>query len=166
MGVVGIGMVVLGPTARLDPLGIAAGLGGAASMATGVVLTKRWGRPAGVSAVALAGWQLAGGGLLLLLPALLVDGVPPGIDTGAVVGYLWLGLVGAILSYSLWFAGIARLPVAPTALLGLLSPLVAALLGALVAGESLSPLQLAGFAVALTAMVGGQLPPSRRRSGR
>lgn len=166
VGVVGIGMVVLGPTARLDPLGIAAGLGGAASMATGVVLTKRWGRPAGASAVTLAGWQLTGGGLLLLLPALLVDGMPPGIDARATAGYLWLGLVGALLSYSLWFAGIMQLPVAPTALLGLLSPLVAGLLGALVAGESLSPLQLAGFAVASTAMVGGQLPPSRRRSGR
>ena len=59
-----------------------------------------------------------------------------------------------------------QLPVAPTALLGLLSPLVAGLLGALVVGDSVSPLQLAGFAVALTAMVGGQLPPSRRRIGR
>ncbi|WP_141494214.1 EamA family transporter [Kytococcus schroeteri] len=162
VGVAGIGMVVLGPAARLDLLGVAAGLGGAVSMATGVVLTKRWGRPQGVLAVTLAGWQLTGGGVLLLLPALVLDGVPPGIDAEAVAGYLWLGLVGALLSYSLWFAGIARLPVTPTALLGLLSPLVAALLGALVAGESLTALQLAGFAVALTAMVCGQLPAPRR----
>ena len=91
-GVVGIGLVVLSPAARLDPLGVAAGLGGAASMATGVVFTKRWRRPAGASAVTLAGWQLTGGGLLLLLPALLVDGVPPGIDARATAGYLWLGL--------------------------------------------------------------------------
>ena len=44
------------------------------------------------------------------------------------------------------------------ALLGLLSPLVAALLGAVVGGESLTPTQLIGFAVALTALVLGQLP--------
>ena len=166
VGVVGIALVVLGPEARLDPIGVMAGLGGAASMATGVVLTKRWGRPDGASAATLAGWQLTGGGLLLLGPALLVDGVPPGIDSQAVAGYLWLGVVGALLSYSLWFAGIARLPVAPTALLGLLSPLVAALLGALVAGEALTVLQLAGFAVALTAMVCGQLPRPHHRMNR
>ncbi|MGO1173737.1 MAG: EamA family transporter [Actinomycetaceae bacterium] len=163
-GVVGVGMVVLGPGAALDPVGIAAGVLGAASMGTGVVLTKRWGRPDGVSAVGLASWQLTAGGLVLLLPALLIDGVPAGVDAGGMAGYLWLGLVGGLLGYSLWFRGIGRLPVAPTALLGLLSPLVAATLGALIAGESLDGLQLAGFALALTALAAGQLAPRRRAS--
>lgn len=160
LGMLGVSLVVLGPEAGLDALGILAGLGGAASMAVGVVLTKKWGRPDGVSSVALAGWQLTAAGLVLLVPALLLEGVPSGIDTRAVVGYLWLGLVGAVLSYSLWFAGIRRLPVTATALLGLLSPLVAALLGALIAGEALTTLQLAGFVIALTAMVAGQLTPT------
>ncbi|MGO3031922.1 MAG: hypothetical protein ACTIH8_01075, partial [Microbacterium gubbeenense] len=46
--------------------------------------------------------------------------------------------------------------------LGLLSPLVAAGLGAVVAGEELTSMQIAGFALALVAMVAGQLVPSRR----
>lgn len=161
VGVVGVGLVVLGPEAALDPVGIAAGLGGAASMATGVVLTKRWGRPDGVGPIGFAGWQLSAGGLFLLVPALVIDGVPPVIDLPAAAGYLWLGLVGALLAYSLWFAGIGRLPVTATALLGLLSPLVAAILGAAIAGESLAPAQLAGFGLALLAMVAGQLAPTR-----
>lgn len=161
VGVVGVALVVLGPAAALDPVGIAAGLAGAASMATGVVLTKRWGRPEGVGPVGLAGWQLSAGGLFLLLPALVIDGIPPVIDLPAAAGYLWLGLIGALLAYSLWFAGIGRLPVAATALLGLLSPLVAAVLGAAIAGESLALAQLVGFAVALLAMVAGQLDPAR-----
>lgn len=165
VGMVGVALVVLGPGARLDPVGIAAGLAGAVSMGAGVVLTKRWGRPAGVSAVGLAGWQLSAGGLVLVVPALLVDGVPPGIDGAAVGGYLWLGLVGALVTYTLWFSGIRRLPVTATALLGLLSPLVAAVLGAALAGEALTPVQLAGFAVALAAMVAGQLAPTRGRCG-
>lgn len=160
LGMLGVALVVLGPEAGLDALGILAGLGGAASMAVGVVLTKKWGRPDGVSSAALAGWQLTAAGLVLLVPALLLEGVPSGIDARAVVGYLWLGLVGAVLAYSLWFAGIRRLPVTATALLGLLSPLVAALLGALIAGEALTTLQLAGFVIALTAMVAGQLTPA------
>lgn len=167
IGVVGVGMVVLGPEAALDPLGLLAGLAGAASMGAGVVLTKRWGRPPGVSAVGLAGWQLTAAGLVLLAPALAIDGIPTGIDGAAVAGYAWLGIVGALLTYSIWFAGIARLPVTATALLGLLSPLVAAILGALVAGDSLSAVQLGGFGVSLAAMLAGQLTPrarARRRS--
>lgn len=170
-GVLGVALVVLGPDAALDPIGILAGLAAAASMATGVVLAKRWGRPEGVSAIGLTGWQLSAGGLVLFVPALLIDGVPPGIDGGAVAGYLWLGLVGGLLTYTLWFAGIRRLPVTATALLGLLSPLVAALLGATIAREALTAIQLVGFAIALTALAAGQLSLrrmvlARRRAGR
>ena len=165
VGVVGIALVVLGPQAQLDALGVAAGLGGAASMGLGVVLTKRWGRPEGVSALGLAGWQLTGAGLLLIVPALIIDGVPTGIDTAAVAGYAWLGLVGGLAAYVLWFAGIRRLPVTPTALLGLLSPLNAALLGHVIADEALTSFQFLGFALALTAMSAGQLAlPSSRSS--
>lgn len=163
-GMAGVGLVVLGPDAGLDPLGILAGLAGAASMGTGVVLTKKWGRPEGVSAIGLAGWQLTAAGLLLLIPAMLFDGIPPGIDGPAVAGYLWLSLIGALLTYGLWFSGIRRLPVTPTALLGLLSPLVAATLGAAIAAEVLTPGQLFGFAVALIAMVAGQLGPTKKKA--
>jgi len=163
LGMIGVALVVLGPNAAMSPLGILAGLGGAVSMGIGVVLTKKWGRPEGVSAVGLAGWQLTAAGLVLLLPALLIDGIPPGIDGKAVLGYAWLGLIGALLTYTIWFAGIRRLPVTATALLGLLSPLVAAALGAAIAGEALAPLQLLGFAAALIAMVAGQLPPPRNK---
>ncbi|UQN14529.1 EamA family transporter [Gulosibacter sp. ACHW.36C] len=163
LGMIGVALVVLGPNAAMSPLGILAGLGGAVSMGIGVVLTKKWGRPDGVSAVGLAGWQLTAAGLVLLLPTLLIDGIPPGIDGKAVLGYAWLGLIGALLTYTIWFAGIRRLPVTATALLGLLSPLVAAVLGVAIAGEGLTPLQLLGFAAALIAMVAGQLPQPRNK---
>ncbi|SJN39565.1 Permease of the drug/metabolite transporter (DMT) superfamily [Mycetocola reblochoni REB411] len=166
VGLVGVALVVIGPGAGFDAVGILAGLGGALSMGVGVVLAKKWGRPEGVGPMAVAGWQLTAAGLVLLVPALLIDGVPSGIDGAAVAGYLWLGLVGGLLSYTVWFAGIGRLPVTSTALLGLLSPLVAAALGALLAGEALSPVQLLGFAAALAAMLAGQLTPRRRSTER
>ncbi|GGF33300.1 hypothetical protein GCM10010922_05530 [Microbacterium sorbitolivorans] len=75
--------------------------------------------------------------------------------------YAWLGLVGALLTYTLWFAGIGLLPVTSTALLGLLSPLMAAALGSLIAGEALAPIQILGFAISLVAMLAGQLPAPR-----
>jgi probable blue pigment (indigoidine) exporter len=164
VGVLGVGLVVLGPNAALDATGIAAGLAGAAAMALGVTLTKRWGRPDGVRPMAFAGWQLTAGGLVLVVPVAVTDDVPAHIDLPAAGGYLWLGLVGGLLAYTLWFAGIRVLPVTATALLGLLSPLVAAAAGALLLSQTLTAPQLAGFALALAALVAGQLTPRRRNS--
>src|SRR5689334_2558983 len=143
VGVVGVGLVVLGPNAALDATGIAAGLAGAAAMGLGVTLTKRWGRPEGVRPMAFAGWQLTAGGLVLLIPVSLTEGVPDHIDAAAVGGYLWLGLIGGLLAYTLWFAGLRVLPVTATALLGLLSPLVAAVAGVVILGQTLTVPQLA-----------------------
>ena len=162
VGVIGVAFVVLGPNAGLDAVGILAGLGGAASMALGVTLAKKWGRPEGVSAVGVAGWQLTAAGLVLIIPALWIDGVPAGIDGSAMLGYGWIGLVGGLITYSLWFAGIGKLPVTSTALLGLVSPLVAAVVGMVFAGETLSLLQIVGFAIALAAMVAGQLSAPKK----
>ncbi|WP_459545206.1 EamA family transporter [Nocardia sp. X0981] len=158
IGLLGVGLVVIGPAAAFDVLGIAAGLGGAASMALGLTLTARWGRPAGVGPVAFAGWQLAAGGIFLAPLTFLVEGPPPPIGPAAALGYLWLGLCGGLLAYVLWFRGVTTLPVNSVAILALLSPLVAAGLGAALLGQTLGPVQLAGFGLALAAIVAGQLP--------
>uniref|UniRef100_A0AAU2JHP7 EamA family transporter n=1 Tax=Streptomyces sp. NBC_00049 TaxID=2903617 RepID=A0AAU2JHP7_9ACTN len=161
-GVAGVGLVVIGPNAALDTVGIAAGLAGAATMALGVTLTKRWGRPAGVGPLAFTGWQLTAGGLFVAPLTFLAEGAPPAIDSRAALGYLWLGLVGSLIAFVLWFQGIATLPVTSVAVLGLCSPLVAAALGAVVLGQTLGPIQLVGFALALAAIVAGQLPAATR----
>ncbi len=160
VGLVGVGLVVLGPAAGFDVVGILAGLAGTASMGLGVTLTKRWGRPDGVSPTAFAGWQLTAGGLFLVPVTLLFEGLPPAIDGGAVLGFLWLGLIGGLIAYVVWFRGITALPVTSVAVLGLFSPLVAALLGVIVLGQSLGPVQLAGFALCLAAIVASQLSPT------
>lgn len=160
VGVIGIAMVVLGPAAGLDAVGIVAGVAGATSMSLGLTLAKRWGRPDGVGSMAYAGWQLTAGGLALLPVTLVLEGVPKTVDVPAVGGYLWLGLVGALMAYTLWFRGLRQMPVTATALLGLLSPLTAAVVG-LVLGESFTIVQTCGFALALLALACGQLPPSR-----
>ncbi len=157
-GVAGVGMVVLGPAAALDAAGIAAGLAGAATMALGVTLTRRWGRPPGVGPTAFAGWQLTAGGVFLTPVTFAVEGAPPAIGGAAAVGYLWLGLVGGLVAYALWFRGLTTLPVHSVAVLTLLSPLVAAVLGALVLDQTLGPVQLAGFALSLAAIAAGQVP--------
>ncbi|WP_433554538.1 EamA family transporter [Micromonospora zamorensis] len=167
-GVLGVGLVVIGPDAALNVVGIVAGLVGAATMALGVTLTRRWGRPAGVSPMAFAGWQLSAGGFFLTPITFLVEGPPPAIDPPAILGYLWLGLVGGLAAYVLWFRGVTTLPVTAVAVLGLLSPLVAALLGAILLDQTLGPIQLCGLGLSLAAIVAGQLstPTCPRHTGR
>jgi probable blue pigment (indigoidine) exporter len=163
LGVVGVGLVVLGPQAGLDAVGVVAGLAGTAGMAAGIVLTKRWGLPAGVGPLTLTGWQLTAGGLLLLPLTAAIEGAPPSIDAGAAAGYLWLGSVGGLIASTLWFRGLGRLPVGASAPLVLLSPLVAAAIG-IARGESLSLPQTLGFALALAALLAAQLTvPARGR---
>ncbi|WP_280452772.1 EamA family transporter [Nocardia cyriacigeorgica] len=158
IGVLGVGLVVIGPEAGLDGVGVAAGVGSAASMALALTLTKRWGRPPEAGPTTFAGWLLTSGGLFLLPLTFLLEGAPPAIDTDASLGYLWMGLVGGLFAYVVWFRGIGTLPVASVAVLVLLSPLVAAILGAALLGQTLGPIQLTGFALALAAIVAGQLP--------
>ncbi|WP_234384436.1 EamA family transporter [Streptomyces sp. MMG1121] len=164
-GVLGVGLVVLGPGAGMDAVGVLAGLGHTATMAGGVVLTKRWGRPAEVGPLALAGWQLTCGGLLMLPLTLGFEGIPGRIDAGAAAGYLWLGSMGGLIAYTLWFRGIGRLPVGASAPLVLLSPLVATAIG-LARGESLSVAQTLGFVAALTALLAAQFSPLGSRKTR
>ncbi|MEV0838586.1 EamA family transporter [Actinocatenispora sera] len=159
-GAGGVAVIVLRAGAALDPVGIVAGSLGTAGMAAGVVLSKRWRRPVGV--LAYTGWQLTAGGLLLLPLAVLVEGALPPLDLPALGGYLWLGGVGTLLAYGLWFTGIGRLPVTALSFLPLLSPVVAAAVGWLVLGQSLGPLQVAGFVLALGAIAAAQFAPRRR----
>ncbi|NJP33273.1 EamA family transporter [Micromonospora sp. HSS6-12] len=130
-------------------------------MGTGLVLTRRWGRPPGTGTLTATGWQLTAGGLLVVPAALLVEGAAPAPDLPALAGYAWLTLAGTALAYALWFRGAARLPVTQVSLLGALSPLTAAVLGWAVLGQALAGWQLTGFALAVGATVAGQLPPRR-----
>jgi probable blue pigment (indigoidine) exporter len=154
LGVLGVGLLVLRAEARLDLLGVAAGLGGAVSMACGVVLTKRWGRP--VPLLTFTSWQLVAGGLFLVPVMLAVEGLPPALTATNAAGFLWLATAGTAGAYALWFRGIERLPIARITLLGLLSPVVAALAGWAALGQTLGAWQLAGMALVLGAVWLGQ----------
>ncbi|MFD4560679.1 EamA family transporter [Streptomyces sp. NPDC058469] len=153
----GVSLVVLKAAGALDPVGVLAALASTASMSTGTVLTKRWGRPDGVGPLALTGWQLTAGGLLVAPVAFLVEGAPPALDGRAVGGYLYLALANTAIAYWLWFRGIGRLSATQVTLLGPLSPLTAAVVGWAALGQALTAVQVAGMAVAFGATVFGQI---------
>ncbi|MFJ5139722.1 EamA family transporter [Streptomyces sp. NPDC088707] len=155
----GVSLVVLKAGAAFDTVGVLAGLLSALSMSAGVVFTKRWGRPEGVGALALTGWQLTAGGLVILPVAFLIEGAPPALTGANLAGYAYLALGNTAISYFLWFRGIERLSASSATLLGPLSPLTAAIIGWAALGQALGSVQLLGMAIAFGATLAGQLSP-------
>jgi probable blue pigment (indigoidine) exporter len=154
-GVVGVGLLVLRATARLDAWGVIAALGGAVVMALGVVLSKRWRSPAPL--LATTGWQLVAGGLVLLPVAFLVEGAPPAFTVQNLVGYSYLTLIGSAVAYVLWFRGLRELSPTDVTFLGLLSPVTATTLGWLVLDQRLAVAQAIGGLIVLVALISAQI---------
>ncbi|WP_447009422.1 EamA family transporter [Saccharothrix hoggarensis] len=161
-GIVGVALLVLRADARLDVVGVAAALGGAVAMAAGVVLSKRWTTPAPLLAV--TGWQLVAGGVVLLPVTLLVEGLPPALTATNLGGFAYLGLIGGALTYALWFRGLRVLPATQVTFLGLLSPVVATAVGWLLLDQGLTASQVVGAVVVLGALVVAQRNSAQRSS--
>lgn len=162
-GVIGVGLIVAPGDAALDPVGVAAALGGAVSMAVGTVLTKRWG--AGQPPLAVTAWQLLAGGILLVTLTAVVEPLPDALPTAPQLGaYAYLTLVGTALAYVLWFRGVRSLPTRLPAFVGLLSPVVAVVLGLVVAGETLSALQAVGLVTVLASVTAAVAQPRTKAS--
>ncbi|MEK8081307.1 EamA family transporter [Pseudomonas sp. XK-1] len=154
VGIAGMAALLLAPGASWDPVGIAAAFVGTACMASGTYLTRSW-RPT-VPLLAFTGWQLLIGGLLLLPVAWLIDPPLPQLSPLQWLGYAYLSLFGALLAYVLWFRGIARLAPVAVSSLGLLSPLVAVLLGWALLGQSITGVALLGLIAVLGSILAVQ----------
>lgn len=154
VGIAGMAALLLAPGASWDSIGIAAAFVGTACMASGTYLTRRW-RPT-VPLLAFTGWQLLIGGLFLLPVAWLIDPPLPQLSPVQWLGYAYLSLFGALLAYVLWFRGIARLAPVAVSSLGLLSPLVAVLLGWALLGESITGVALLGLIAVLGSILAVQ----------
>ena len=147
LGVAGMGVLLLSPRTVWEPVGIAAALAGTACMATGTYLTRRW-QPS-LPVLALTGWQLLLGGLMLAPVAWLADAPLPSLSLPQLMGYAYLCLAGALLAYGLWFRGIARLSSVAVSSLGLLSPLMAVVLGWAILGQAMTGWSMLGLLIVL-----------------
>ncbi|HAT1647586.1 TPA: EamA family transporter [Raoultella planticola] len=150
-GIIGMALLLLSPHTVLDPLGIMAAFSGAVSMALGTWLSRRW--AISLPVVALTGWQLLIGGVVLAPVAYLVDPPLQGVTLTQAAGYLWLCVAGAMLAYGLWFRGISRLPSVAVSALSLLSPVTAVLLGWIVLGQKIEGVALVGLIVVLLSVL-------------
>ena len=155
VAMLGVGLIVVRPGADIDAVGVLAAVAANASFGVGVVLTKRF--PAPPNRIAATGWQLLLSAVLLVPLSAVVEGRPPVPTTRNLVGFGYLGLIATGAAFVVWFAGIRRLPTAAPPLLGLAAPVTGAALGWIVLDQSLSMIQLAGFAVTLGAIAYGAI---------
>lgn len=155
-------MIVIGPQASFDVVGIAAAFAATTSMATGTVLTKRWGQPAPL--IVFTAWQLVAGGLILVPLAISIEGIPSSLSPTNISGFLYLGLIGTGMAYALWFRGIQRLKASTVTFLALLSPVSAMTIDFLILGRALTGVQLAGAVLVIGAVVTAQIT-LKRNSG-
>ncbi|MEZ5706183.1 MAG: EamA family transporter [Burkholderiaceae bacterium] len=160
-GVVGMAILLLSPRTVYDPIGVAAALSGAACMATGTWLTRRWSLELPV--LPLTGWQLLLGGAMLAPLAVWGEAPLPPLSGPQCLAYAYLCLAGALLAYVLWFRGIGRLPTVAVSSLGLLSPITAVVLGWLLLAQAITGLAFAGLLVVLASIAIVQWTASRVR---
>lgn len=161
VGVAGVALLVLKSPDGVTTLGLLAAVGSVLISAAGFVLIKRWTPP--VEMLTLVSWQLVVGGLFLLPVAFLAEGAPPALDAKAVAGYAWIAVMGSGVAYYCWFTGLRRMPAGATALIGLVNPVVAMILGVLFAGEAFGAFQALGVALVLGGVIAGQRRARPRR---
>lgn len=154
VGAAGVALLVLTSSARLDPVGVLAGLAGAGAMACGTVLSRKWKPP--VPLVTFTAWQLTAGGILLVPVVLAIEPAIPVPTAADLLALAWLGLIGMAATFALWLRGIARLEPAVVSSLLLLSPVTAVLLGWLFLGQTLTPSQISGAAMVIASIWLGQ----------
>jgi drug/metabolite transporter (DMT)-like permease len=159
VGVVGLAFLLLaGPSGSGGTLGHAwwgpwvvllAGVG----WATGTFATTRLPTPA--NPFALAAVQMFVGGTILLTASTLTGERFDAAAVGPVAWWAWayMAIVVTLGAFSAYAYALANLPVSTVATYAYVNPVIAVLLGVLVAGERFSPLQIAGGAVVLVAVV-------------
>ncbi len=156
LGIVGVALLVLRSTARLDAVGIAAMVCAVTMMGTATVLTKRWGHPPGMGPIPVTGWTFLFPGLTLLPFTLVFEGLPDRLTGRNIGGLIYLVLISGVLAYALWFWGLQRLSASSVTFLTLLNPVTAAVLGWVVLDQRLNHGQILGTVLILVSVILGQ----------
>lgn len=115
-------------------------------------------------AVKRIGAQLSGlvvtlGGLLVAVPLFLVlfffaaDPVPVAIPPRALASIVYLGIIGSVLGFALYFYVLRHVEATRVALITLITPVIALVLGNMLNGELISPETWSGTAMILSGLL-------------
>jgi len=149
----GLVLVLAGAGAgKLDPLGVALGLG-AAIVYTTYILSSQ-GVSGRMQATLLSALVCTGATVMLTAGSAALGELRPGDLTP--MGWVWLvsiALVSTVAAVGLFFAGLRRVGPTSASILATVEPLTTVLLAFLIFGETLGPAQLVGGALVLSAVI-------------
>jgi drug/metabolite transporter (DMT)-like permease len=98
--------------------------------------------------------MIAGGAAMMIIGLVSGERVDLGaITTGSWVAWAYLILFGSLLAFSSYVFVLGKLPVSTVATYAYVNPVIAVVLGVLVAGEHFGPAQFAGGLVVLAAVI-------------
>lgn len=157
VGLLGVALLVWQTPEGITALGLVGACGSVLVSAVGFLLIKRWTPPTDM--LTLVSWQLVAGGLFVVPLSLALEGPPPTLDRDAVLGFLWIGVVGTGVAQWCWFRGLRRMPAGSVATIGLVNPVVGVALGVVLAHEAFGPLQALGIALVVGGVLAGQRRP-------
>jgi drug/metabolite transporter (DMT)-like permease len=147
-------------TGAFDMAGALLALGAALTYTTYILVSDRV--VADVDPFALALLVLTGATGSFAVAGLVTGSLDFALSGEAWLWLVLLALVSTVVAVSAFFAGLRRVGPSEAAILSTFEPPVTVVLAFLVLGETLSPLQLAGGALVLAAVVLLQLPSRRR----
>lgn len=159
----GLSLVVAGAgTGALDALGIGLTLAAAVIYAAYILLSD--GIAKRLTPQLLTALVCTGASLPLTAGSALLGDLQPGDVSLAGWGWLvCLAAISTVASIGLFFAGLTRVGPTTASILATVEPLVTVVLAFVVFGERLGPVQLAGGALVLTAVVLLNAPRLRKR---
>ena len=153
----GAALVLAGAASgSFDTLAAAMGFGAALAYTTYILVGDRI--VSGISLLALAALVCTGATVTFALAAVVRGG--PELGFGA-AGWGWIAaiaLVSTVFAILAFFAGLERVGPSAAAILSVFEPVVTVALAAVAFGESLAPIQFAGGALVLVAVVVMQWP--------
>lgn len=150
LAVLGVGLTVGPVRGEVAPLGLVLGVVSAVCYAVYIVLSSRVvPRVGALTALCVV---VTGAAVSYGVLAVVVRPDWPG-DAGGWIATVAVGLVGTVFAMLAFFAGLTRLGPTDTSVTSTLEPVVTALLGVVVLGERLTPLQVVGAVLVLAAVV-------------
>ncbi|GGP23741.1 drug/metabolite exporter YedA [Silvimonas iriomotensis] len=147
LGIIGVGLLNLDATAAASPGGVILVVIAAATWSFATILQRRLDMPKGGMS---AGVQMLGGGVVLfIMSQALGEHLPTHVPAASIGALLYLITFGSIVAYSAFVYVINHSRPALATSYAYVNPVVAVLLGAVFAGESISLPLMGGMAVIL-----------------
>ncbi|CUB02321.1 DMT family transporter [Marinomonas fungiae] len=153
VGLAGV-LLLLNPSANLDPIGVACALGATLVVAIATLLTKHWQVD---DILGVATWQLLMSGAVLVPIAWFFEGAPVMIQMNNVPGLIWLVILNTAMGYLIAVNAIKQIGPNAFGMLSLLNPIVAVGLGMWMMQENLGSLQWLGVALVIGSLLAANI---------